>query len=896
MKGRHTAFQRFGSGSHNPFGSVLNKYFLTSDVDRKNNIYEKTDDGKGNQPDLGEEVYGCLAKGISTQGHLEYDYEAMKAKRKTRGDVEQYVLGSEGTILRTWEDKNKKSYEDSSLVPQESIPLNVISKYPIKFSYDEYNEVTDENEVKEVDVPPSAGFSGPFVYRPHKFPSDFTPVVVNKDCIMLADPVVGSGKIYSVPVSSVSIPAGVAHQIINCTKEIKVTGDLDHSVEAKNKKCTGSTKQEVTQTYYVSGGCPGTSPIKKTRTASYECTSSEETTTLQVKGSIGGTMSRYNLLTSLWGEEPVKLDLSPNFYQGSNAKNAYNFSVLEDLYCDCNEESGCPDLLDYNKVKILGDREKVTKLEAGCAVTPTLDVDIIRHDMGENLLRQSVNNSSCVDGGAIVKTFTQLPTDTLGFFGNQRTLLEPKTNNFTSGPVLCARYGAGIAEYVGVEEKESIFNPPACSATELESFRSPKGNPIPTGLTLTMKGNCPNAINENSLNQTSGIIALYDATDRGRAYYQYEEQEGCYGSYPGCCAPCSVYGDQGAYKLRCESEKQCYDNACSNIRDPVECPLVPHPSGSDLSEVTNNCSVPYAHSLMIGRFVQTAPEASYRGLEYVPATEIPFDTGAKYTDNQDLCISFIFNAGGGDGGYYLSLAIPQAQRVIQNAQLQNAQYGIAPIMPTISTCKKWHESEPDISGNKKSVNGVGTLTLKSGDWSTEIPLWTTSFTPEATTCEGTDVKGIVSHEGWIVACERTTQAGCTNDCDCCCGGGCSGCGTATNSEPCNEAKPCEPEICTYSYSSSFTGTEDCPQTANCSGCSDCGQCGTCDCCGCNCDCDAGECSDPCPPFIPIPPTTHSGGGKMGCYGSAREEQVIKTSLNVTLEFLPFTELGGVKQA
>jgi hypothetical protein len=34
---------------------------------------------------------------------------------------------------------------------------------------------------------------------------------------------------------------------------------------------------------------------------------------------------------------------------------------------------------------------------------------------------------------------------------------------------------------------------------------------------------------------------------------------------------------------------------------------------------------------------------------------------------------------------------------------------------------------------------------------------------------------------------------------------------------------------------------------------------------------------------------------MGCYGSAREEQVIKTSLNVTIEFLPFTELGGVKQ-
>jgi len=897
MKGRHTAFQRFGSGSHNPFGSVLNKYFLTEDTVRKNNIYEKTADGRNvEEPDLGEEVYGCLAKGINTQGHLEYDYDDMTKERKTRKDVGQYAIGSEGSILRTWEDKNNKTHEDSVLIPQESLPLNVISKYPIKYSYDFTTDGTNF-EVKDVDVPPSAGFSGPFVYRPHKFPSGFIPVVVKQDCIMLGDPIEGAGYIYSVPVSSVSIPAGVAHQIINCTKEIKVTGSLDHSVEAKNKKCTGSSTQTVTQTYYIGAACPGKQPMSKTRTASYSCTSSSETTTLQVNGSIDGTMSRYNLLTSLW-EEPVKLDLSPNFYQGSNAKKAYNFSVRTGLSCEAISDSGSAiDELDYLKVKMLGDREKVTKLEAGCAVTPTLDIDIIRRDMGKNLLRESANNSLCVDGGAIIKTFTQLPDDVVFFWGGQKSLLAPKTNNFTSGPVLCARYGAGLAEYVGVDEEELVYKPTACSDTELESFRSPKGNPISTGLKLTMKGNCPNNVNDNSTDfpfNTSEIIKLYDATDSGRAYYQWEDQDGCYGSHPGCCAPCSVYGDQGTYKLRCEAEKQCYDNACQDIRNPVECPVVPHPSGSDLSEVTSNCNIPYSHSLMLGRFAQTAPPVyTIEGLEYIPATEIPFDTDAKYTDDQDLSISFILNAGE-EGRYYSSLAIPQHD-------YEYASFGVEPIIPIISTCKKWHESEPDRSGFKKSVNQVGALTLKSGDWSTLIPLWTATFTAEATDCEGTDVRGIGGHDGWITACERTTVAGCSDECECCCGGECNGCGSQTSDNPCNKAVPCEPKICTYSYSSSFTGTEDCPKTAQCNGCQDCGGCrGNCDhcaCCGCNCgNCSRdGDFENPCPPHVPTPPTTHSGGGRMGCYGSAREEQVIETKLDVTLEFIPFTEVGGVKQ-
>ena len=756
--------------------------------------------------------------------------------------------------------------------------MNVISKYPIKFSVDTYDE-NDERIVRKYDIPPSAGFSGPFLYRPKKYPSDFTPSLVKEDCVF------GDR-----PVSSVSIPADVAHRIINCTKEIKFTGHLDHSIDAENKKCSGNTSRNVTQTYYLQPGCPGKSHVQKTRTANYSCTSSSEKTTLRLKGSVGGTMSRYNLMTSLWDEEPVKLDLSANIYHGSNAQKANNFFVRTGLECECNNDEGeCPEPLDYLKAKMLGEREKVTKLEAGCAVTTTLDLDIIRRDQGDNLLLKKLGNDNCDEGGFIQKNLILAPLQG-DYFPNAYSIndITPLAGkiNYTSGPTLLARYSAGLAEYVGVESDELIFEPKKCA--ENQSFRSPKGEPIPTGLKVTMTGGCPNNLGNTIYGRYESAINLYDATDRDRAYLQWEAKTEC--SYPGCCPDCSVYGSQGTYKLTCSGEKQCYSyDDCGNMRDPVQCPAIPYPSGSDLSKATSDCSVPFTHSLMIGRYVQTSVEYyNNGGLKYMNASPIPLDANAKNTDAQDLCISFLFAADGGDGW------LPQAPVYWGH----RGAVGLSPI----STCKTWHERQADLTvyGYIKSVDEVGTLTLISGDWSTAIPLWITNYRRMATECEGMDLQGIGGHHNWIMACTRKTRAVCDDECDCCYPTGSNGCGTMTT-DPCNSPVPCEPLICTYSYSSSFTGQEDCPQFANCSGCRDCGgcrgNCDACECCGCNCEnCNGeGEYINPCPPWGATPPTTYSGGGKMGCYGSAQKEQSITTTFNVTLEFLPFTELGGVKQ-
>ena len=882
MKGRHTSFQRFGSGSHNPFGSVLNKYFLTSDTVRKNNIYEKTFSGRNiygeDFEDLGEEVFGCIAKGINTQGHLEGDTDEMTSGRKQRKDVEQYKLGSEGSILRSWKDENNKSYEDSVLIPQESLPLNVISKYPIKYSYDTYDD-NDQPIVKDVDVPPSAGFSGPYLYRPKKFPSSFTPTILKEDCIV-------NSNFYGRPVTPVSIPSDVAHQILNCTKEIKFTGDLDHSIEGSNKKCSGSSSLSVTQTYYLSGGCPGTTPIQKTRKANYECTSVEEKVTLQVKGSISGTLSRYNILTSLW-DEPVKLDLSPNFYQGSNAAKAYNFFATEGLYCDFNDSGPGPDERDYLKVKMLGDREKVTKLDAGCAVTPTFDIDIIRRDQGKNLLETNANVSQCEnDGGKITKGLMLYPEVSRYL----RVLLGDKNNpsnagTLPAGPSLYGDYSAGLAQYVGLEGSEKVFESTNCSANELESFRSPAGAPLKTGLEVSMTGGCVGlggvaGTNAFSLSNTDGI-SVYDATDRDLAYYQWADKDGCYGEHPGCCPSCSVYGEQGTYYLDCQKERQCYkDGSEEDI-------VIPRPSGSGYP---SKCAAPFGISFDIARYAEVGEGSTFNGMKYANAEVIPLDVQAKATDKQDLCLGFVFS-----GVAASSLAFPDTQGYPQVPDYYLRKGEDLPIgPPVISPCKLWHDT--DVTGG--SVVSVGSRTLKAGDWSTAIPLYTTHHPREAKGCVGLDVGGIEGPRGWITACKRTTSAECDGDCDCCASGG-AGCGSQINTAPCNERVDCEPKKCTYSYSSSYN--EDCPQTAICVGCQDCyscdGDCDLCACCGCNCDCDPGDegHENPCPPYIPIPPTTYTGAGKMGCYGDGYEKETLKTTCNITLEFIPFDEAGGVKQ-
>ena len=886
MKGRHTSFQRFGSGSHNPFGAVLNKYFLTSDSVRRNNIYEQTFSGRIGEAttDLGEEVFGCIAKGINTQGQLEGNEQLMTTGRKLRKDVQQYVLGSEGSILRSWKDEKGISRKDSVLIPQESLPLNVISKYPIKYSYDTLND-NDQTIPIDVNIPASAGFSGPYLYRPKKFPT-FTPTILKEMCIVKSN---FSGR----PVIPVKIPSDVAHQILNCTMEIKLTGDLDHSKKGSNKQCSGSSSATVKQTYFLAPTCRGQSWRERTWTANYSCTSTKSEVTLQVKGSISGTLSRYNILTSLWGQ-PVNLNLSPNYYQGSNAQKGHNFFAYEGINCECeSDENLCPDARDYMKAKMLGEREKVTKLDAGCAVTPTLDVGIIRRDQEKNLLSTSFGNAYCDNsGGRIEKTLILSPEQSY-----VKVLLGTKNEATTggtlpSGPSLYGSYSAGLAEYVGQGGSTKLFKSAACSANEIEYFRPPAGAALQTGLEVSMSGSCPNlAFVDLPLG-----ISEFDGTDRDRAYAQWEvnadDDSGL--EY---CEPCSIYLPQGTYYLDCQKEGRCYkdSDSCYDETNSSQCPKVPHPSGSGYE---SKCAAPFHISFDIARYAQVGAASTIKGIKYVDAEVVPLDVQAKSTDEQDLCLSFMFSGSpgaAGAGNAELGFGYPQ----VLNSDF--AQVELPIYAPIITPCKTWHDNMLQSSAYETKVVSVGSLTLKAGSWSsTAIPLYTTHAARLATECVGVNVASLGGPHGWITACKRVNEGICDESCGDCCGGT-AGCGNSVEEEPCNERADCEPIKCAFSFSSS--SNDGCPKTADCGACTTPPQgkvcCDECICCGCECDGDDlteyGEIKDPCPPGQSAPPTTISGSGKMGCYGDGQEKETLATTCNITLEFIPFAETGGVNQ-
>jgi hypothetical protein len=299
MKGRHTSFQRFGSGSHNPFGSVLNKYLRTS-TNRENDIYEKTAtrpisfNTKQLEPDLGEEVYGCLSKGIGTTGYPESnaDYQSYQStmidKRKPREDVDQYSMEP---VLRSWKEW-KSNFADSALVAQENMPINTCCKYPIKFS-----DIVD-NEIKDIDVEGGAGFSGPYQYRPSKFGRG-TNQAITEDAV-----------INERPISSIRIPVETAHQILNCTRKISFTGSFSHESKRQTVKCNGSSEATVVEkSHYPEGDMCKYTWEETTRTTFYACQSVKESGTAKISGDVSGSMGRYKAMTSLWEKEPVQLDL-----------------------------------------------------------------------------------------------------------------------------------------------------------------------------------------------------------------------------------------------------------------------------------------------------------------------------------------------------------------------------------------------------------------------------------------------------------------------------------------------------------------------------------------------------------------------------------------------------------
>jgi hypothetical protein len=843
MKGRHTSFQRFGAGSHNPFGSVLNKYLRTS-TNREGNIYKETAtravsvwpyaDSEKKEPDLGEEVFGCLSNGIGTEGYLEInivnnDYESMDNNRRSRKDVEQYAMEP---ILRSWKTKDGVESDDYTLIAQENIPTNTCAKYPIKFS-------TNSTKSEEISVKAGAGFSGPYLYRPPKYGGTNKAQIYETTNKAITEDAIVNG----VPVSSIDIPVETAHQILNCTKQISFTGSFSHESKRKTVKCNGSSSAQTTENSHFADGDICSYSWKATkRVTTYSCASKQESGAVVVSGDLKGSMSRYKEMTSLWSEDPVQLDLSANYYIGSNAEKALQYASITELSdCICTnygDPSDCPDPYSIASAKLLGEREEVTELDAGCAVVPRLDGDLIRRDQGKNLVPTALEDERCqssADGGIAAKYLYSIPTSQGGY--SDIGYIPIGYKDYPSGPSLAAKYVSTLYDFVGDGKEEDVFEKKTnCGEYPryYEIYRSPKAQPIATGLQLKRTG--------SDCGLFPGMV-LYDA----------EQYPGQLKASQGIEPECSDYALQGKYGFPCEYSRQCYEND-GYTENFLKFLL---PSGSDMNKATSSCSVPYRLNILIGNYVNVnGVVAENQGLKYYSESPMPLSIYAKQGDVHKLNIGFMFTS----------------DRNIQ----QSSSGGVinSPVydLPVISTCKAWHET---LQGNTVEA---GTLTLQHEDWSQAIPLWANHDPKQKEECEGA-----YGELNWIAVAGPLVDY---------CGG------------PYKTAGPridCFEKKCVQSVKGTtvpFTPTPPvCCETlaANCcaTGASY-YQCG----CGCGCNCretrDGGY-LDPCPPAgEPQPPgSVVTTGFPIGCYGTAQDLEELTTKLNITLTFERFTKTGGI---
>jgi hypothetical protein len=590
-------------------------------------------------------------------------------------------------------------------------------------------------------------------------------------------------------------------------------------------------------------------------------------------------------MTSIGNSDPVELDLSDNYFRGSNAKKGNNKYIVQSLGCEgyAGQDSArrAVDDLIYLKAKQVGkDSTAATELDAGCLVVDYYDTDLIARDMGSLLLKSKLNLKGCVDGGVIVKSYGEFLRDprTGQWFDQIGT--NPFAPKFvTSGPSLSAIYTAGLAEYVGTSDFEKIYQDRPCSSKEEQVFRGPAGSSISTGITFSMDGDCI----ERGLRSDN---YRYDGVNYENA--DAAARKNCPDN--GCCLPCSTYIPQGVDALPCEKSKQCYPYDTSALK-------VPRKSGSDYSTATKGCGVPWQLQFHIGNYAETnliGLNTEHNGYKIFFEMPLPLSTYKKNQDDIDLNIAFSFSS---------SRPLPQSggNPYDWDSSLDFGRYGQE--IPLVTTSKAyadyWATFSPSLANESKKV---GTLTLKSGQWSSNVPLWTLYSTAKKSSCIGSYVSEIgEGGANWIMACTRKTISICKDDCECCFGR--DGCGSPTGKTECDEIEFCEPKICSYSYKSSYK--VECNDLTNCGGCQSLpfGNERNCACCKCECDGpydfyneegfnDCCIYNDPCPAQPKQPATVVSGGGLLGCFGDGMEQDTFSTNINITLEFVPFTALGG----
>jgi hypothetical protein len=884
MKGRQTSYQRFGSALGTN-GSVVNKFFRslggktpngrdselfgTNQMDMSDNkgIYNKT--LKSDEylqydiykEDLGEEVYGCIARPFGKEsGTIETDSStAIKGRQTKRADSPHFE-----TTKREWHHtKADETYEDCALIPQENIPLVVNSKFEMTY--------WDEIQKKVVQVPKGTGFTSGALVRPIAFSDKATKL---PDGAALYE----EGIMYACKLNDV--PIKTAHAILNRCKEISLTGSVDIQLTRKNKRCDGPETSTRKWTAEMGPyGCPPGECKDTGGEATTTCISQQKTTVLKLAGDIEMTAYRHKQLSDIWIEPktPKTLDLSGNYFYGSLENGAFLRKIAYTT-CELTGESGAEKLIPPTIEKI-AEFEKQTKLSSGCLVYPETNASILLATQANNL--KSVDNvgvEGCtksprsywlelgpISSGATNYNLNYLALNPNVYAGGAKNVLEFMGRGqgaegicplFVSGPSLrCDLVGSGWDfTKLGNKGPEEIAKVGAC-LPQGQNFPDMQAAWKSTGIKKTIvSGECELGL--------SGI-ARYDRTGAGKCE--------CDSS----CEECT--NDYGKLDLGCNCTPLC-------VPEYISVPFETRPCVK--KEFLPECDGTYNVALRIGKYI--GAESKYQS-EYLPTffniAPVPLSTKSD-TGKEDLTL--FWNG-------YISDRLPQYEG-IGNPDMYNDYSNMAlPLLLNEESAKHLALEENTI--DRWDVKEVGTLIIKCEDWATEIPIWTVLRIAKENTCTGpasyipynTVYRTVTGTPlNWCKNCQNYGEECCGNV-----NGLAKGCGGIAYTTKCCKSEFCNiDDPCGMAWTSNYLrgGGEfgygdvggECDDTPSCNGtCSDEPR----GCCGCifNVDCPPYK---KCAPYVETQPIE-----SLGCYdGSAHEEDKYETKVNLTLEFKLFEEM------
>lgn len=447
-------------------GSALNKWprgtEVRRDMDTANSSSPPTDksDGKGIynltstsgdpnggaldqiwsvfQPDMGEEVYGCISSGYTknkASPTIEYDADVAIKNRRARKDYPP-----EGdhfsAVGRKW-----TGGVESVCIPTENLPLVANSKFQIKY----WQEAGEEEEAKMITIQSGAGFTSGALVRPVAF-SEKAVEIPNGAYSYTAPG-------YACKLSDV--PIETAHAILNRCKEITLSGSTSLILTRTRAECSGPKSSTMVWTQEVlSGACPPGQCLDKGGSITITCQGESQITKVKLSGDVSMTAYRYKQLADIW-KDPKTLDLSGNYFYGSSENGAYLRKVSSSACFEVEndeEEVSIP----YPTIEQIAQFEKQTKLSSGCLVYPATNGRILLATQEKNLAGKELNLANCVKAGTGYSLKSILgATNGGGFFspssvdpgGSKRGEFSPL---LISGPSLaCEFHGAGW-DYTGL--------------------------------------------------------------------------------------------------------------------------------------------------------------------------------------------------------------------------------------------------------------------------------------------------------------------------------------------------------------------------------------------------------------------------------------------------------------